>query len=343
MLTVVDAGYYSLKMMYNPSARGRPETEVDSFPSLIGSPDVSEWALNGSPAQVVEVNGTEYLVGQDVLDYQAGLTYRTQDRNWYYLDEWIVPILTGITRKTSASKVPVEIITGLPVQYYGDREAIRGHYLDGTNGTFLVSNRAMGYDWRQRIVITDIKFTMQGVGLVLRHAIPNPQSVYATEMVAAVDLGSNTTNVVVMNKMRPAITYSRTFERGAWNIVKLIRAYLDQNHPDHKPSDHEIAGWLTQENPVLRYPDRDYPLKPVVDKAISSVIRATINDINILWRSLNIGGMRILLGGGLARSEQVVQAFKDEWGLRIVTPDYPEYSNLFGYYWLAMRAAQQKG
>ena len=60
---------------------------------------------------------------------QSRFLHRREDRHWTESDEWRSLFLAALTELTQAKRVELRLVTGLPVAFYADRQAVRDRLL----------------------------------------------------------------------------------------------------------------------------------------------------------------------------------------------------------------------
>ena len=116
----LDVGYSAVKAI----SGNRQVT----FPSAVGTPDKARFSLDGNENTIVLTRPDHVQVGEGAVK-QSRFLHRREDRHWTESDEWRSLFLVALTELTQAKRVELRLVTGLPVAFYADRQAVRDRLL----------------------------------------------------------------------------------------------------------------------------------------------------------------------------------------------------------------------
>jgi len=285
----IDIGYYAVKAVCGE--------KMTSFLSVVGSPDESHFSLNGTGEDnsVIEVDGQSYLVGIEALT-QSRFTTRKQDRNWISSQEYKVLFLTALAQITKSSRVDMDIVTGLPVNFYNDdKEILRKNLL----GEY----KAKYNDHPSQVfTIRSCKVIPQPFGTVLSVALNSQgkaleSNPYVTGNIGIIDIGGRTVNYLTVNELTEIGTKTESIDSGTWKAILAIKRLLASEFPDlGEMKDHEVADIV--ERGSLNYYGEIISISDIA----SSELEKLANEIKVvssnMWPDLGRLGEILITGGG---------------------------------------------
>lgn len=325
MKTGIDLGYYSEKVVATD--------KMFSFPSIAGSISESKFDLNGMGPNTFAVEtekGTSYLVGEDV-SLQSRYMSRQQDRDWITSDEYKVLLLTALTEITKGSRVDVDLVTGLPVNFYDDKDLLRDNLL-GEHRIRRLERRNT-----QVFVIKNIRVIPQPFGTVFSvvlngHGKATEDSDLATGSVGVIDVGSRTTNLLTVNRMREIGVQTESIDSGAWKVISSIKRQILSEYPDYDNlKDHMVAEAVKDR--WIGYYDETLDLTELVEDELGKLVSEIMAAARNLWgKGASLKRVLITGGGALLAGERIKSQFRHAQ----VVPN-PMYANAIGYYKFACR------
>lgn len=227
----IDIGYSSVK------AVGGPDRLVN-FPSVVGTPDRARFAVGGADGQIVlnlPGDGT-WLVGEEAIA-QSRFVDRHEDRGWIASDAYRRLILAGFTELTTATSCDLLVVTGLPVAFYADRDALRGRFL-GQHRVTREGRRT------QQFRVVECRVIPQPFGALLAEALNNQGKIVnqdlATGAVGVIDIGGKTTNLLSVNRLAEIGRETASVNVGAWDVARAVRGHLADHCPNLELRDHQI-------------------------------------------------------------------------------------------------------
>ena len=229
----VDVGYSEIKAVYGE--------KMVSFPSIVGSPDESRFSLNGTgeDSSVIEFDGQSYLVGAEALT-QSRFAMRKQDRGWINSQEYKILFLTALAQITKSSRVDMDIVTGLPVNFYDDKEILQKN---------LLGEHKVKYNDRPSQVFTvrNLRVIPQPFGTAFSVALNDKgealeSNPYASGNIGIIDIGGFTVNWLAIKRLHEIGKETEGVSSGAWKAILAIKKTLMSQYPDLEDMhDHEVA------------------------------------------------------------------------------------------------------
>lgn len=295
------------------------------FPSAVGTPTRARFAVNGHNGEInLTLNGQNWLVG-DAAVQLSRFVVRREDRNWVDSDEYLILALAGLSELTPAS-VEVQMVTGLPVNYFGDKMAVAARLL-GDHKIQRAGRNA------QTFKITDVRVIPQPFGALLNEALDQRGVLTNQDMagyVGVIDVGGKTTNILSAHKLAELPNETTSINAGGWDIIRQLREYLAETIPGLELRDHELAAVLKERRVKVAGEWVELPgLAGIIDP-MAELILATARQ---LWGAgLKLDSVLIAGGGAHLVGEQLRREFKQA----VIVAD-PVYANATGFWKLAQR------
>lgn len=317
----LDIGYSHTKAVTTGKRTG--------FPSIVGTPDVSRFSLEEPGDSLILTHPVHVQVGEHAIS-QSRFTHRREDRAWIYSDEWYTLALTAMTECTLGSP-EMNIVTGLPVSFYSDREIVRTRLL-GEHKVQRAGRRA------QSLRVTHCRVIPQPFGTLLSMCLGNNGRVInqelATGNVGVIDVGGKTTNLLSVSRLSEISRETVSIPLGAWDVVRAVKTWLTEHCPALNLRDHQVISSVISRE--VSYYGESVDLTEIVDQTLSPMAEQVLSEATQLWNGgagLNV----ILITGGGARllGPRIVEHF-----LHGVIVDDPVYANSIGYYKLSMRSSR---
>ena len=229
----------------------------------------------------------------------------------------------------------VNLVTGLPLADYArDKGELRARLL-GTHQFTRRGRRA------QCLKVESVRIVPQAWGAVLallldeRGNIVRPE--LATHKLAILDIGGHNVNYLAVDSLSDVPHESKSTERGAWNVMRAVRSFLDAEHPglsrlpDHRIMQAIIAGEIYDAGERV-------DLKPVVSPLITDVGDEIVDTAAQYWgRDAATFRQVIVCGGGAYLwGEHIKRAFSHA----VVLPE-PEFANARGFYRFAVHLSSK--
>ena len=289
----LDLGYGDTKAICENGQRA-------CFPSLVAPAEAIRFQADvGAP---VTVNGMtlrhtaegDLFVGElAARQGRPGAVRSPRDR-----DRVADPIVTHLADAAFATLLPgtdyarVRVVTGLPVDYYRDAEALAFH---------LKGQHAICADGRDLVVdVEQVRVLPQPFGGLLsvlldeRGRLMADVSHLAQGRVGVLDIGMYTSDLILVDGLEYIETGSGSLEVGVSAALEMLRkALLDDYRISYEPHQLEVAlrrGWLVLNGQTLR-------LNGLASDRLEAIAQAIEARARTLW---NVGTLSaiVLAGGG---------------------------------------------
>ena len=300
-----------------------------TFPSVVGTPDRARFSLNDAGADIVlDVPGDgQWLVGQGAV-IQSRFVDRREDRRWIESDAYRRLMLAAFSEVTSATMVELTVVTGLPVAFYSDKDALLARFL-GEHKAAREGRRAQVFRVKEARVIP------QPFGALLAETLDNAGRIvnqdFASGNVGVIDVGGKTTNLLSVNRLAEIGRETASVNVGAWDAARAVRDHLADACPNLELRDHQVIDALIARQ--VTYYGEPVDLGAVVDATLEPMGEQVIAQATQLWNGgaglsaiLVSGGGALLLGPYIKRRFQHARTVQD-----------PVFANALGYWRLAQR------
>ena len=305
-----DIGYYYTKVVFSPKLQ-------DSWPSAVGTPDVSRVRLAGPTESMVTIDGQSYLVGHDAVQKSRMLT-RREDRSWIGTPEYRVLVASVLMHSPSEA---LSVVTGLPVAFLDDAPKLEKLYKDSP---WQVSLREFHF--------ADVTVIPQPFGALLDAALDWNGNVadldVATGAVGVIDIGGKTTNILTAERLAELPAQTASVNVGGWDVVRGVRELLQHDLPDIADAlrDHQLAEAIVRRK--LRVFGEDVDLGAAIDSVVVPLAAQVLSQATQLWGSAAALSCVLLTGGGaLLLKPYILPMWKHG---RVVAE--PVFANARGYY-----------
>lgn len=326
MFAGIDLGYNAVKAV-GDKARC-------AFPSAVGTPDRARFSLKGNGAgaiagAIVLLEPEHVLVGEEAVTQSRFLT-RREDRRWIESGEWYSLFLAALTELTPATVADVALVTGLPVAFYDDKDAVAAR-LVGEHRPQREGRRA------QVLRVTQARVIPQPFGSLLAAVLDDRGGIadqtLAKSAVGIIDVGGKTCNLLSVNRLSEIGRETASVNVGGWDLVRGVRQWLSQHYPGLDDlRDHALAGAIQARE--LRYygePVSDFPA--VVEAQAADLAGQVIAEASHLWNGgATLDAVLVTGGGALLLGE----AIRKHWKHARIVSD-PVNANAIGYWKLAKR------
>ena len=317
----LDIGYAATKIVAALDRRA-------SFPSVVGTPDKARFSLDSTSAILLE-EPRRVLVGADAVLQSRHIT-RREDRRWIESNEWYTLALAAMTEITTGTRAEMNIVTGLPISFYDDRDAVQAR-LAGQHRVQREDRPA------QQFNVNDVRVIPQPFGALLSVALDNGGKIVdhdmATGNVGVIDIGGKTTNLLAVSSLSEINRETASVGVGAWSVVRALRAWMAREYPDLDLRDHQVAEVVQLRR--LTYYGEEIEIGDIIDDILEPMASQIIAEATQLWNGA--AGLKAILvagGGALLLGEYVRRHFRHA---RVV--DDPVFANATGFWKFARRIA----
>jgi plasmid segregation protein ParM len=318
-VAALDIGYGHTKAVYG--ARHL------TFPSLVG-PAVRVKFRNDlvgdGQGLTVTLNGQARFVGEYAARQSPfTISPRARDR-----DPELLQVLTlGACYRLGLSGRRLQLVTGLPVRWYTDREQLAETLI----GTYHFT--ADGQP--QHLEIVRVKVVPQPFGSLFR-VLLSPQGVFLDEdrlanaRVAVLDIGTHTTDYAYADQLRYVEPKSGSIPVAMARVYELLQRALEERYSAELdlPAVEEVA----RAGAITRFGER-LDIGPLYKEGLTAVSGEILAQATTLWGAGQELAAVLLTGGGaIPFAEHVRQVFPH---VRLVPQ--PQLSNALGFYRYGLR------
>lgn len=317
MLISLDVGYSHTKAAIDgkrvifPSVVGEAH-EVHFDPNLVNSDRYLD----------VEMAAGRWLVGETAM-MQSGLGTRRQDRGWIESPEYLALALAAMTELTEATRVSVDLVTGLPIAYYADADAL-AHIFLGEHVVKRVGGRGV-----QRFQVERVTVLPQGFAAVLSVALDESGRVLrgpvAEGTIGLVDVGGHTVNLATFQALREIPRKTASVEAGTWIPLETMRRSINATYPGLELDGHEVSQAAIAG--AVGYYGKAQDVAAIVQDALAPFARKVLGVCTELWGSAARLDAVLVAGGGAKIVAPVLRATFPH--LQVV--DDPQWANVRGY------------
>jgi plasmid segregation protein ParM len=315
----LDVGYSSVKAISG-------DRRV-TFASVVGTPDTARFSLNGAETNIILTEPDHVLVGAGAI-LQSRHLHRREDRGWIESAAWHHLMLAALTELSSATTVELNVVTGLPIAFYGDRDQLRDRLL-GQHRVQRDGARA------QLFKIVSARVIPQPFGALLALSLDDHGRIVDPDLAAAavgvVDVGGKTTNLLSVNRLSEISRETASVSAGVWDVARAVRNHLSDHCPALELRDHQVLDIIAARQ--VKYYGRPVQLAAVVDAALEPLASQVIAQATQLWNGgaaldtiLVTGGGALLLGPAIERHFRHARVVDD-----------PIFANATGFWRLAQR------
>ena len=319
--TAVDVGFNAVKAL---SANGRRCV----FPSVVGTPTHQTFSIEQAKRAKMVImleNGTSWPVGETALR-QSAYTSGRRDPAWVLSDAWRVLLCAALSELHQAS-VSTNIVTGLPLEdwrAWSDR--LRSHLI----GQHKFKRN--GGNW-QTIVVEDALVITQAYGALLDQAMGETgrilENAFSTGMVAIVDIGGNTLNLLVADCLEEVGQWTQGDGLGLLKALDGVARDIHTTHPGIRPKAREVAGWLA--DGAFKVDGKVVDIGPFAKPHLDPLAEMVINRLSEAWSEPGRFSAVLLTGGGSLALGSTLRARMGGVYPGVITANDAQFSNCRGY------------
>lgn len=318
----IDVGYSEVKAF-----AGQAKIQI---PHAIGTPDRARFALNGASDGMIVVtpDGMKPRLVGELATEQSRFPNRQEGRNFVGSDEYYYLMAAAFTEITKARGVDLQIVTGLPVAFFKDKQLVEERF----RGNHLIIREGRG---GQTFRVQECKCIPQPFGTVLSMALDDKGRIRANDLadgeVGVIDIGGKTTNLLSVRRLKEIGYQTTSISLGGWEAVRAIQDHIAREYPGLEYRDHELAQIVRDGK--IKYYGEEKDISEAVADILSPMAAQVAGQASQLWN----GGARldtILISGGgaLLLGDYLAQHFPHG---KVV--DEPVHANAIGFYKLAQR------
>lgn len=295
-----------------------------SQPSVVG---LSRPLFDGQARRgdvVFTGNGEEYFVG-NLAVRQSDIKYHSI--NGKKADMLSTEILLKSSLGVLAPKEQVNVVTGLPVDYYFSQKESLGQLLRNvSNSNFYQLNLVEEREYMTRTAINDFKIVPQPFGAAMDYLLNHDGSIARVEdakkRILVIDIGFYTLDLLVLNSLEIDKASCSRDTLGVSVAYRLLQRFLHETI-GKAPDIHELDQYVI----TGEYEGRN--IKPLIVQAF----RALANQIQSEVESLNMSFHKFIIAGGA--SNLVADHFTLP-GIEVLHD--PQLANVRGYLKIGAKA-----
>jgi hypothetical protein len=193
----------------------------------------------------------------------------------------------------------------------------------------------------QTLKVESVRVVPQAWGAVLSLLLNDRSRLLRPELaksrVAVLDIGGRRVNYLAVDGLSDVYSETRATERGAWNVARTVRDYLDTHHHGlSRMKDRQVMQAVVDGETcdAGRYVD----LRPVVQPIIDDIGQEIVDTASQYWGGDESPFRQVIVCGGGAYL----------WGAHImravqhaVVLDGPEFTNALGFYRFAVHLSNK--
>ena len=325
VLTANDIGYNAVKAL---STNGRRCV----FPSVVGTPTSQTFSIEQAKRAKMIItleDGTSWPVGETALR-QSAYTSGRRDPAWVLSDAWEVLLCAAFSELHQAS-VSTNVVTGLPLEdWRAWSDKLRAHLVGAHKF------KRNGGSW-QTITVNDALVITQAYGALLDQAMSETgriiENAFSTGMVAVVDIGGNTLNLLVADCLEEIGQWTQGDGLGLLKALDAVARDIHTSHPGIRPKAREVAGWLAAGSFEIGGSKAD--IMPFAKPHLDPLAEMVINRLSEAWSEPGRFSAVLLTGGGSLALGSTLKAKMDGIYPNVTIANDAQFSNVRGYLKLA--------
>jgi len=324
-LTAVDVGYNAVKAL---SDNGRRCV----FPSVVGTPPRQTFSIEAAKRAKMTImleDGQSWPVGETALR-QSAYTSGRRDPGWVVSEAWEVLLCAAFSELHQAS-VSTHVVTGLPLE---DWEA----WSEKLRGRLIGPHRFKrnGGSW-QTVMVEDAMVITQAYGALLDQAMSETgrilNNAFSTGMVAVVDLGGNTLNLLVADKLEEIGQWTQGDGLGLLKALDAVARDIHATYPGIRPKAREVAQWLAVG--TFETGNKVIDIMPFAKPHLDPLAEMVVNRLSEAWSEPGRFSAVLLTGGGSLALGQTLKAKMQGIYPNVTIAHNAQLSNCQGYLKLA--------
>ena len=324
-LTAVDVGYNAVKAL---SDNGRRCV----FPSVVGTPTRQTFSIEAAKRAKMTImleDGQSWPVGETALR-QSAYTSGRRDPVWVLSIAWRILLYAALSELHQAS-VNTYVVTGLPLE---DWEA----WSEKLRGRLIGPHRFKrnGGSW-QTVMVEDAMVITQAYGALLDQAMSETgrilNNAFSTGMVAVVDLGGNTLNLLVADKLEEIGQWTQGDGLGLLKALDAVARDIHATYPGIRPKAREVAQWLAVG--TFETGNKVIDIMPFAKPHLDPLAEMVVNRLSEAWSEPGRFSAVLLTGGGSLALGQTLKAKMQGIYPNVTIAHNAQLSNCQGYLKLA--------
>jgi plasmid segregation protein ParM len=302
------------------------------FKSIIGEPqprsmEENFFAGEGVSGLHLTLDDRSYFVG-DLAESESRVRQFTLDQAQMVTQQFRTLALAALA-KISPSRVPINVITGLPVGYYMEYKDKLTAVLSGDHELIVHE----GSESREMVLsVNRVKVIPQPYGSLVDYLFREDGTILRADMarqkIGVVDIGFKTTDFTVCKGLRHSERGSRTTDTGISKAFQFISEALKEmsgvNVEIYRLYDAVREG-------SIKIRGAEYDLTKVKNEVFGRLATAVVSDMERVWvDDWDLDVVLLSGGGGEALFEYLKPVVRGELAL-LKTQDDPRLGNVSGY------------
>jgi len=287
MILSVDIGYGYTKGI-------GPDGLRFSFPSVTGTAEEIRFAtdlIRGGEVHPVTHSDRSFFYGEQAL-LQSRIQSAIFDRSRVHDRTYKMLFIAALVEmsKLAPDTTRVQVITGLPVGFFGDRAQV----VESFEGAYRITT-----DHAIKLAVESVFVVPQPFGSLFRELLSEQGKIVQSDIergrLGIIDVGTYTTDFVVSDDLRYVQRISGSIPIG-WNEVtsRVQQALGDLHRLELMP--HEVDRAVQAGE--VRVRGEPVPLKPLIEPAMADIQTAVIAHARDLWGEGAQLDMILVSGGG---------------------------------------------
>ncbi len=270
------------------------------FKSLIGNAEEiqfkSNFVLTSATENIhVTIDGNDYFIGE-YAEKQSAVRHYTLEQDKLTTNFLKVLSLTAIGLLND-KYIPLKVVSGLPVLYFRDyseqyRKILVGHHE-------ITFHQPDGKDILRRLNISEIRMVPQPYGSLMNILLNDRGKItnrdLAGQKVGVVDIGFNTTDYILIDKLHYISRGSKTINLG---ISDCFRQIADKIRQKSGLSIELYRLYNPLNNGTIKLKGQSYNLDKIKEQVFKETAEVIANEVNQAWADDWDMDTIVLTGGG---------------------------------------------
>jgi len=318
MIVGIDIGYSHVKIASND--------HTSIFPSVVGSPDLPRFTTSTYDPILIRNGISPVLVGHAAVE-QSRFTDHRESRDWIHSEQYKALYYAALTEASRATRVEVKLITGLPLAYYEDKQALRAILAGQHRVTRTYPEGPMTHQYEVDPYVIPQPFgALFSLGFSPTGTIQDASLL--TGRIGIVDVGGKTTNLLTAEKGGEVVRSTASVNKGCWNVVRAIENELSQICSDLSPRPHEIIEYIKARS--VSYYGHQVNLSDAIREAVTPFARDVIASATQIWGAgADLDTILISGGGAHILGPSLRAHFSRHSDVRVL--EDPVFANVRGY------------
>jgi len=332
----LDLGFSNVKAIANngrkfvfPSIISETGTELFENMSVIGKSKKKFNAKNAVKNLKVEFGDEKYYIGQNAINQGRNVDNLLTNQRIGKESELILG-LTAIGLLSTNDEIRVDLMLGLPLTELDLADKLKKLF-KGTHKIDIYDNKR-GSSISKKIIINSVKVIQQSVAALysevfhLNGAVNKQRINELRDLVAIVDIGYRTTDLVVTKDLGFITRLSSTIEIGVSDIYRSLKQYLKNSDLNFDKNLAQIEEYVKKGYLILDGEKID--LTEQIEHYTNLVAEQLTTEIRNLWKDSlrEFSGIYFVGGGSILLEEKLRKEFKS---FNIL--EEPQFSNAKGY------------